>query len=214
VLSGGQDSTTCLFWALQRFAKVTTLTFDYGQRHRLELASARKVAEIANVPNEVLNIDTFRQLGGNALTGEEPVAEGEPAADELPNTFVPGRNLIFLTFAAARAYQLGIRDVVTGVCQTDYSGYPDCRQNTIDALQLAVNLGMDAHMTLHTPLMWMNKAETVLLAQEVGALEALAWSHTCYQGQFPPCGSCPACVLRAKGFAAAGLPDPILLRDS
>ena len=138
--------------------------------------------------------------------------ESSSAEGELPNTFVPGRNLIFLTFAAAYAYQRGIKDIIAGVCQTDYSGYPDCRQNTIEALQVAVNLGMEYQVKIHTPLMWMTKAETVHFAKKVGALEALAWSHTCYNGKVPPCGECPACGLRAKGFDEAGIMDPLIER--
>ena len=152
VLSGGQDSTTCLYWALKNYQKVLTITFDYGQRHRIELDAAKKVAEIAGVPNEILPINTFEKLGGNSLTGKEDV-ESSSANGELPNSFVPGRNIIFLTFAAAYAYQRGIKDIVTGVCQTDYSGYPDCRKNTIEALQVAVNLGMEYQVEIHTPLM-------------------------------------------------------------
>ena len=211
VLSGGQDSTTCLFWATNEFDSVETVTFDYGQRHRIELEAAQKIAKLAGVKNTILPIDTFGILGGNSLTGKEAVDESSQEG-ELPNSFVPGRNLIFLTFAAAFAYQREIKDLVTGVCQTDYSGYPDCRQNTIEAIQLAINLGMESNVRIHTPLMWMTKSETVKFAEEVGALEALAWSHTCYNGDVPPCGQCPACELRAKGFEEGGIPDPLLER--
>ena len=211
VLSGGQDSTTCLFWAINKFNSVETVTFDYGQRHRIELEAAQKIAKLAGVKNTILPIDTFGILGGNSLTGKEAVDESSQEG-ELPNSFVPGRNLIFLTFAAAFAYQREIKDLVTGVCQTDYSGYPDCRQNTIEAIQLAINLGMESNVMIHTPLMWMTKSETVKFAEEVGALEALAWSHTCYNGEVPPCGQCPACELRAKGFVEGGIPDPLLER--
>ena len=211
VLSGGQDSTTCLFWAINKFDSVETVTFDYGQRHRIELEAAQKIANLAGVKNTILPIDTFGVLGGNSLTGKEAVDESSQEG-ELPNSFVPGRNLIFLTFAAAFAYQREIKDLVTGVCQTDYSGYPDCRQNTIEAIQLAINLGMESNVRIHTPLMWMTKSETVKFAEEVGALEALAWSHTCYNGEVPPCGKCPACELRAKGFETAAIPDPLLER--
>ena len=211
VLSGGQDSTTCLFWAINEFYSVETVTFDYGQRHRIELEAAQKIAKLAGVKNTILPIDTFGILGGNSLTGKEAVDESSQEG-ELPNSFVPGRNLIFLTFAAAFAYQRKIKDLVTGVCQTDYSGYPDCRQNTIEAIQLAINLGMESNVMIHTPLMWMTKSETVKFAEEVGALEALAWSHTCYNGEVPPCGQCPACELRAKGFEEGGIPDPLLER--
>ncbi len=211
VLSGGQDSTTCLFWTIKNFDSVETVTFDYGQRHRIELEAAQKIAKLAGVKNTILPIDTFGILGGNSLTGKEVVDESSQEG-ELPNSFVPGRNLIFLTFAAAFAYQREIKDLVTGVCQTDYSGYPDCRQNTIEAIQLAINLGMESNVRIHTPLMWMTKSETVKFAGEVGALEALAWSHTCYNGEVPPCGQCPACELRAKGFEEGGIPDPLLER--
>ena len=213
VLSGGQDSTTCLFWAKKKFLEVETITFDYGQRHKIELEAAKKISEIAKVKNRVISINTFGELGGNALTGEEEV-EATSEDGELPNTFVPGRNLVFLTFAAAYAHQRGIQHIVTGVCQTDYSGYPDCRQNTIDALQVAINLGMESQVKIHTPLMWMTKAETVHLAEEVEALAAMAWSHTCYNGAIPPCEKCPACELRKKGFDDAGIKDPLIVRTN
>ncbi len=211
VLSGGQDSTTCLYWALRRFGhgKVSALTFDYGQRHRIELDSAAAVAALADVPHTVLPIDTFAALGGNSLIDSE-MAVAEAPAEGLPNTFVPGRNLIFLTFAAAFAYQRDIRDLVTGVAQTDYSGYPDCREETLAALERSLSLGMESDFEIHTPLMFMSKRETVELAAEVGALDAMALTHTCYEGSRPPCGKCPACVLRARGFAEAGIVDPLL----
>ena len=215
VLSGGQDSTTCLYWALKKFGadQVETLTFDYGQRHRIELDCARQIAAMAGVPNRLLPINTFNALGGNALTDATvEVASEVNENTHLPNTFVPGRNLIFLTFAAAYAYQRGIEQLITGVAQTDYSGYPDCRQNTLQALELAIRLGMDCQLTIHTPLMFLSKKETVELARSVGALETMAYTHTCYAGQQPPCGTCPACVLRAKGFAEAGIADPLLER--
>ena len=215
VLSGGQDSTTCLYWALDRFGRdrVEALSFDYGQRHRIELDCARQIAALADAPHTVLPMDTFAALGGNALTDAGmAVQAGVAARTELPNTFVPGRNLIFLTFAAAFAYPRGIRELVTGVAQTDYSGYPDCRQATLQALEQAIRLGMDYDLTLHAPLMFQSKADTVRLAQALGALPALAYSHTCYNGMQPPCGQCPACLLRARGFAEAGIPDPLLAR--
>jgi 7-cyano-7-deazaguanine synthase len=217
VLSGGQDSTTCLYWALREFgaANVEAVTFDYGQRHRVELDCARKIAQLAGVRQTVLPIDTFAAIGGNALT-DDSIAPEEGARDDadtaLPNTFVPGRNLVFLSFAAALAYTRGIEHVVTGVAQTDYSGYPDCRENTLKALELALRLGMDSRVTLHAPLMFMSKADTVRLAQDVGAMDAMAWSHTCYNGEVPPCGRCASCELRAKGFAEAGVADPLVER--
>jgi 7-cyano-7-deazaguanine synthase len=215
LLSGGQDSTTCLYWAMARFGReqVQSLAFDYGQRHRIELDCARRIAERAGVPHAVLPIDTFAALGGSALTESAiSVQPGVDAQTRLPNTFVPGRNLIFLTFAAAYAYPRGIRNLVGGMAQTDYSGYPDCRQTTITALEQAIRLGMDFEITIHTPLMFQSKKETVAMAVELGALEALAYSHTCYNGQQPPCGQCPACLLRAKGFAEAGITDPLVER--
>ena len=211
VLSGGQDSTTCLYWALAEFGResVTALTFDYGQRHRIELDCAARVAEFADVPHHVLPIDTFAALGGDALT-DARIGVAAPPEDGLPNTFVPGRNLVFLTFAAAFAYRRGIRHLVTGVAQTDYSGYPDCRAETIAALQRAIRLGMESDVVIHTPLMHLTKRETVELARELGGLPAMALTHTCYNGERPPCGRCAACELRAKGFAEAGIPDPLL----
>ena len=210
VLSGGQDSTTCLYWALDRFGagRVEALTFDYGQRHRIELDCAAQIAKHAGVVHATLPIDTFAALGGNALT-DSGIAVDEAIDNELPNTFVPGRNLIFLTFAAAFAWQRGIVDLVSGVAQTDYSGYPDCRRDTIDALEQSLNLGMERTFTLHTPLMNLSKKETVELAQDLGALNAMALTHTCYNGERPPCGQCPACQLRAKGFLEAGIADPL-----
>ena len=214
VFSGGQDSTTCLYWAIERFQKenVYTVTFDYGQRHRVELESARTIAEIAGVKNIILPINTLSTIGGNALTSNVNVSDETDQKTNLPNTFVPGRNLIFLTYAAALAYQHDIKDLVTGVAQTDYSGYPDCREDTIQALQKAINLGMEYDVTIHTPLMHKSKKETVELAKNLGALDSMAYTHTCYKGQQPPCGGCPACVLRAKGFEEAGIPDPLLTR--
>ena len=213
VLSGGQDSTTCLYWALDRFDRnaIDTVSFDYGQRHHIELDCAARVAEFAGVPNTCLPIDTFAALGGDALTDPDvEVASGTNEQAGLPNTFVPGRNLIFLTFAAAYAYQRGIRHLVTGVAQTDYSGYPDCREGTITALQHALRLGMESDVTIHTPLMHLSKKETVELARDLGALPAMALTHTCYNGERPPCGTCAACELRARGFAEAGVADPLL----
>jgi 7-cyano-7-deazaguanine synthase len=215
VLSGGQDSTTCLYWAISEFGRrnVETVTFSYGQRHRIEIDCARTVSEIAGAPNTILPIDTFAAIGGNALTeGAIEVTSELDERTQLPNTFVPGRNLILLTFAAAFGYSRGCHRLVTGVAQTDYSGYPDCRKHTISALEHAIRLGMELEITIHTPLMFKTKRETVELARELGALPALAFTHTCYNGQQPPCGDCPACLIRAKGFAEAGITDPLLDR--
>ena len=212
VLSGGQDSTTCLYWALDRFGDdhVEALTFDYGQRHRIELECAGKVAQHAGVAHTTLPIDTFSALGGNSLT-DTGIPVEEASGNSLPNSFVPGRNLVFLTFAAAFAWQRGIADLVTGVAQTDYSGYPDCRRDTLDELEQTLRLGMERAFTIHTPLMNLSKKETVEMARGLGALDAMALTHTCYNGQRPPCGECPACQLRAKGFLEAGVADPLAL---
>ncbi len=213
LLSGGQDSTTCLYWAIDRFGRdaVSAVSFDYGQRHFIELDCAEAVATQAAVPHLCLPIDTLAALGGDALTDPDIVVEsGIDESSGLPNTFVPGRNLIFLTYAAAHAYRHGIGNLVTGVAQTDYNGYPDCRQETIDALQKAIRLGMESEVQIHTPLMQLSKKQTVELARDLGALGAMALTHTCYNGERPPCGECPACVLRAKGFAEAGVEDPLV----
>ena len=212
VLSGGQDSTTCLYWALDKFGSdaVESITFDYGQRHKVELECATAVADLAGVPNKILPIDTFEALGGNALTDKGiDVLDDIDAKTNLPNTFVPGRNIVFLTFAAAYAWRKQIRNLVTGVAQTDYSGYPDCRQETLDALQATLRLGMESDVIIHAPLMNLSKKDTVLLAQDLGALEAMALTHTCYLGLRPPCGHCQACQLRARGFRDAAIEDPL-----
>lgn len=213
VLSGGQDSTTCLYWAIDKFGRnqVSSVTFDYGQRHRIELDCAREIADFVGVPNVILPIDTFSALGGDALTDTDiAVGTGTDERTGLPNTFVPGRNLIFLTFAAAFAYQRDITHLVTGVAQTDYSGYPDCREETIVALQATLQNGMESMVQIHAPLMHLSKMETVKLATELGALPAMALTHTCYNGVRPPCGYCAACQLRAKGFEEAGIIDPLV----
>ncbi|HLU07682.1 MAG TPA: 7-cyano-7-deazaguanine synthase QueC [Woeseiaceae bacterium] len=212
ILSGGQDSTTCVWWAIERFGQesVESLTFDYRQLHRHELHAARQVAAHAGIPNVVLPINTFEALGGSALTDPSIEVPRTTESDSLPVTFVPGRNLVFLTFAAAYAWRHDIQHLVTGVAQTDYSGYPDCRRDTIDSLEKTLALGLERHFTIHTPLMNLSKKETVLLAKELGAMDAMALTHTCYNGSVPPCGECAACILRAKGFAEAGIPDPLI----
>jgi 7-cyano-7-deazaguanine synthase len=220
LLSGGQDSTTCLYWAMDRFGAgaVEAITFDYGQRHRAELECAATVAESAGITTHMFSIGTFAELGGNALTdgrlevatGYDPGNATSGTVERLPNTFVPGRNIVFLTFAAAYAWQNDIGHLVTGVAQTDYSGYPDCRRETIEALQSTLRLGMQSQVEIHTPLMSLSKKDTVLLARDLGALDAMAFTHSCYNGMRPPCGDCPACRLRARGFAEAGIDDPLL----
>ncbi len=210
VFSGGQDSTTCLFWAKKKFDQVEAICFDYGQRHSIELKSAKTIAHKWEIPLKIVKVEAFKQLGANSLLDHD--TEITHNENDLPNTFVPGRNIIFMTLAAAWAYQMKTTHLITGVCETDYSGYPDCRKSTMESLQTTISAGMDYTFEIHTPLMYMSKAETVSLAREVGALEALAWSHTCYEGVFPPCGTCPACILREKGFAEAGTKDPLIKR--
>lgn len=225
VFSGGQDSTTCLHWALRTFRSVEAIFFDYGQRHASEQQAAETIAERLGIRLRVFRLDFFTQMGGNALIDSTLSIEAESSPGSLPNTFVPGRNLIFLTYAASYAYTLGIRDLVTGVCQTDYSGYPDCRDETILSLEKALSLGLgwstqdfsdrpEKGLTLHTPLMFQSKADSVRWAVELGAIDSLAFSHTCYEGSFPPCGKCPSCLLRQKGFAEAGVEDPLQKRIS
>lgn len=222
VFSGGQDSTTCLHWALRTFASVETVFFDYGQRHASEERAAQQIAWKLGVPFRRFKLDFFREVGGNSLTDSSMEIGTDYGSHGLPNTFVPGRNLLFLTQAASYAYTRGIRDVVTGVCQTDYSGYPDCRHDTMRALQRALHIGLGwpernrgraGAFRIHAPLMFRTKAESVVLAKAWGALDSLALSHTCYEGLFPPCGRCPSCLLRAKGFAQAGIEDPLVTRS-
>ena len=218
LFSGGQDSTTCLAWALTRFARVETLGFDYGQRHHIELAGRAALrAGLARIdPNwaerlgeeHMIGLAALGQISDTALTRQTAIEMG---AGGLPNTFVPGRNIVFLTFAAALAYRRGLRHIVGGMCETDYSGYPDCRDDTIKALQVALNLGMDRRFVLHTPLMWIDKAATWRLARELGGAALVDLireeSHSCYLGERGMrhdwghgCGDCPACNLRAAGW--------------
>ncbi|MFH1707811.1 MAG: 7-cyano-7-deazaguanine synthase QueC [Planctomycetota bacterium] len=209
VLSGGQDSTTALFWASHRYARVSALTFAYGQKHGREIDCARRIAALAGVPHRVMELDLFRAAGVSTL-----VNGGQPRPHPgLPDTFVPGRNLVFLTHAAVIAYREGAHTIVAGMSQVDYSGYPDCRREAIDALAQALALGMDFPVRIVTPLIDLSKAAIVKLAVAEGCLAMLAHTHTCYTGAYPPCGSCAACRLRAKGFGEAGIPDPLLAAD-
>lgn len=200
VFSGGQDSTTCLFWAKKHFAEVEAVTFDYNQRHRLEIDVAASIAKQLEVPHTVLDMSLLNQLAPNALTRSDIAIEQKEG--QLPSTFVDGRNLLFLSFAAVLAKQKGARHLVTGVCETDFSGYPDCRDVFIKSLNVTLNLAMDYEFVIHTPLMWLNKAETWKLADELGALEFVRnKTLTCYNGIIADgCGECPACVLRKRGL--------------
>lgn len=208
LLSGGQDSTTALGWAKQQFKTVSAISFDYGQRHRVELECATRIAARAEVPHRILDLSLLSTLSHNAMIQDSVIEINDD--NGLPTTFVPGRNLLFVTLAAAAVYQSKTPNIVIGVSQVDYSGYPDCRGNTIKSLQETLRLGMDFPFVIHTPLIYFDKKKTVELAVILGVLDWLADSHTCYEGKRPPCGECPACQLRAKGFLAAGIPDPLL----
>lgn len=201
VFSGGQDSTTCLFWALQQFKDVELVTFDYNQRHNKEIEVARSIASELGLKHTVLDMSLLNQLAPNALTrGDIEVKAGENG--ELPSTFVPGRNLLFLSFAAIMAKQIEAKHLITGVCETDFSGYPDCRDVFIKSLNVTLNLSMDDQFVLHTPLMWINKAETWKLADDLGVLDFVKEKTlTCYNGIIGDgCGECPACELRRNGY--------------
>jgi 7-cyano-7-deazaguanine synthase len=220
LFSGGQDSTVCLAWALQRFAQVETIGFSYGQRHEIELTCRQKVREElrAQFPkwgkrlgeDHVLDLALLGQISETALTAQREIEMNE---DGLPNTFVPGRNLLFLTFAGTVAYRRGLNALVGGMCETDFSGYPDCRDNTLKALQVAISLGLDTPMTIETPLMWFDKAQTWSLTERLGGetlIDLVAeHTHTCYVGDRSRrhewgygCGLCPACDLRRAGYNA------------
>ena len=211
LLSGGQDSTTCLALALEEFPNgVHALAFDYGQRHRIELEQAQKIANIAGVPLQILDTRWLAGLSTNALT--DPSLPITHLDGKLPSTFVDGRNLFFLSLAAVIAKQKNIHTLYTGVCETDFSGYPDCRADFIQSLNQTLNLGLAYTLKIATPLMWLTKGETVLLMQKLGHLDWYAHSHTCYEGLRPACGKCPACKLRQKGFDDAQLKDPLEYR--
>lgn len=201
VFSGGQDSTTCLFWALKKFDEVLAVTFDYGQRHKLEIECASSIAKELGVEHHILDMALLNQLAPNALTRDEiEVSEGEEGT--LPSTFVEGRNMLFLTFAGVFAKVKGARHIVTGVCETDFSGYPDCRDIFIKSLNVTMNLAMDYPFVLHTPLMWIDKAQTWEMADKLGKLEYIREKTlTCYNGiKGDGCGECPACHLRKRGL--------------
>jgi 7-cyano-7-deazaguanine synthase len=219
LFSGGQDSATCLAWALARYDHVETIGFDYGQRHRIELECRLTVLDELRVAypewaarlgaDHLIDLTVLGQISDTALTQDRAI---EMQAGGLPNTFVPGRNLLFFTFAATVAYRRGLQVLVGGMCETDYSGYPDCRDNTLKALQVALSLGMATPMVLETPLMWLDKAATWALAETLGGAPLVALvqehTHTCYLGDRSTrhvwgygCGSCPACALRRTGYA-------------
>jgi 7-cyano-7-deazaguanine synthase len=219
LFSGGQDSTVCLAWALDRFARVETIGFDYGQRHRAELEVRPRLRQRLSAlrqqwakglgEDHIVKLDALGGISETALTRDVAI---EIADNGLPTTFVPGRNLVFFTFAGALAYRRGARHLVAGMCETDFSGYPDCRDDTIKAMQLVLNLGMERRFVIHTPLMWIDKAASFALAHAIGGDELIDVlvedTHTCYLGDRSSrhewgygCGTCPACRLRADGFA-------------
>ena len=219
LFSGGQDSTTCLAWALENFTTVETLGFTYGQRHNIEMSVRAPVREAlrAGFPawadklgeDHVIDLAVLGQVSESALTRESEITL---AASGLPTTFVPGRNLVFLTFAAMLAYRRGARHIIGGMCETDFSGYPDSRDDSVKAMQLALNTGMGTNFVLHTPLMWIDKAQTWKLAETLGGAALIelirTGTHTCYNGERGQlhdwgygCGTCPACALRAQGYA-------------
>jgi 7-cyano-7-deazaguanine synthase len=218
LFSGGQDSTTCLAWALDRYDHVETVGFDYGQRHRVELEQRAPIRDALrqNFPawgeklgeDHLISLAALGEVSQTAMTREIEITANDKG---LPNTFVPGRNLMFLTFAAALAYRRGITHIVGGMCETDFSGYPDCRDATIKAMQTALNLGMESAFAIETPLMWIDKAATWQLAKDLGGQKLvdiiIEDSHTCYIGDRTTkhewgygCGTCPACALRAAGW--------------
>lgn len=202
LFSGGQDSTTCLYWAKQQFKNTYALCFSYGQRHSQEVENARRIAKIADTPFQLLDASIISHLAPNSLTDSSVRMDEEKPADSYPNTFVPGRNLLFLTFAATIAYAQGIRHLVTGVSEADYSGYPDCRDTFIRSANATLNLAMDKQFVIHTPLMWCNKKEVWRLADELGVFDFVRKETlTCYNGVLADgCGHCPACRLRNKGL--------------
>ena len=201
VFSGGQDSTTCLFWALKEFDEVIAVTFDYQQRHRLEIDCAKSICEELGVEHHLLDMSLLNQLAPNALTRDDiKICSGENG--ELPSTFVEGRNMLFLTFAGVLAKVKGAKHIVTGVCETDFSGYPDCRDIFVKSLNVTLNLSMDYEFVIHTPLMWLDKAQTWALADQLGRFDYVREKTlTCYNGMMGSgCGTCPACELRQRGL--------------
>jgi 7-cyano-7-deazaguanine synthase len=202
VFSGGQDSTTCLFWAKTQFSSVETIGFDYGQRHRTELEAASRIAALAEVPYKLVEIDVFKKLTNNALTDETMDVETSKPENRPPNTLVEGRNMIFLTYAAIYAKSKNIHHLVTGVGQADYSGYPDCRDTFIKSLNQSLNLSMDYPYTIHTPLMWKTKEAIWKMADELGIFDLVrTQTVTCYNGiPGDGCGHCPSCLLRKQGL--------------
>jgi len=208
ILSGGQDSTTCLYWALKEYKEVEAITFDYGQMHRNEIVSASKICSMVKVPHEIVFIEGTL-IGGTLL--DKPV---EGRGENIAPSWVPLRNALFLTIASNRAIVKGVKTLVIGVNSRDYSGYPDCRISFISAFEDMVFYGAEYPLLIEKPLINMTKKDIVLLAKGLlGCWEALAYTLTCYKGEYPPCGECAACKIRAKGFKEAGFPDPLIERS-
>lgn len=225
LLSGGQDSTTCLYWALDKthiFNGVRAISFDYGQKHKIEIQKAEEIALKAGV--EWILLEAPKMYGTSPLVNSDEAVGNYNSVEELPEgiepTFVPARNIIFLTMAVNFALSKGIYQIVTGVCQVDYGGYPDCRAGFISSMQSALNVGIFGHayrhtnihkqIKIHTPLMYLTKKEIVLFAKDLNCIDALADTHTCYEGLNPPCGKCHSCLLRERGFKEAGIEDPLM----
>ena len=207
LLSGGQDSATCLAIAKQKFEDIHCICFDYGQRHRIEIECSKALAKRANSTFECIDISFVKHLSQSALVDE--TIEIKDTANSLPNTFVPGRNALFLTLASMIAYEKKCSTIFTGVCQTDYSGYPDCRQDFINSQQQTMSLALDTSIKIETPLMYLTKKETVLTMKKLKLLDWYKSTHTCYEGSRPACAKCPACKLRLAGFKQANVKDPI-----
>lgn len=202
VFSGGQDSTTCLFWAKKRYKEVIAVSFDYGQKHSLELECAKDICKKYDVEHHIMDLNILNQLAPNSLTRVDIKVDKKKEEDKLPNSFVDGRNMLFLTFVAVFAKQRGINTIITGVSQSDFSGYPDCRDVFIKSLNVTLNLAMDYQFEVLTPLMWIDKAETWKLADDLGVLDIVKnETLTCYNGiKGNGCGECPACTLRKNGY--------------
>jgi 7-cyano-7-deazaguanine synthase len=213
LLSGGQDSATCLLLALEEHTEVECISFYYGQKHEIELQSGEDICELLQLKRSVVDCLVLQDLANSQLFGSFPGTEvfGVDPITKLPSSFVPGRNLLFLTLAAIHAYTRRIHTIYGGMCQTDYSGYPDCRTNTIKALELALNYGLDYLLEIKTPLMNITKAQSILVIKDLPNFKpVMELTHTCYNGMRPPCQTCPACILRAKGFEEANIKDPLL----
>ena len=210
LLSGGQDSATCLLWAKHIHKEVEAISFTYGQKHSRELEAGDNICKLLNIQRTVIGLPFISNISVSSLLNS--TLEGQhPLNDALPASFLPGRNVLFLTIAAMYAYTKEINILVGGMCQTDYSGYPDCRRTFIDYLELAFDRGFARDIYIVTPLMFLSKADSIKLALSLPlGKEILKLSHTCYKGENPPCGTCPACIIRAKGFSEVGITDPIL----